>query len=339
MKIGQFDTDERTLVVAEIGNNHEGDFGLAAEMIGLAAHAGADAVKFQTFRTEHYVSWTDEARFNRLKGFELSFDQFEKLNGIARDAGVMFFSTPLDLVSAGFLSSFVPCFKIASCDNTFYPLLDIVAQYGKPVILSTGLAGLGTVRLAVERIEKGWPRGSAVDSVALLHCVSQYPVPPGDVNLRAIGTLKGEFGCTVGYSDHTLGVDVSVLAVAAGARIVEKHFTVDKHYSDFRDHQLSADPAEMKHLVERIREAELVLGSGEKKPSASEADVEHLLRRSVAAARDLEKGAVIGMADITWVRPGGKVAPGDEAVVLGKRLLRAIRQGEHLAPDDLEDGS
>ncbi len=261
MKIGSFDTDRRVLVVAEIGNNHEGNYQLAAEMVRQAARSGVGAVKFQTMRAAHFVRRADSARFERLKRFELSGTQFASLSELAHELGLLFISTPFYLEAAGFLEPLVDAYKIASGDNDFFPLLDRVAHTGKPVIVSTGVSDLAQIAAAVGSLRAQWHAQSRTGELGLLHCVSSYPTPPEQANLRSIPFLAERFDCTIGYSDHTLGTEAAVLAVAAGARIVEKHFTLDKHHSDFRDHQLSADPAEMEMLVKRIRRGRVAAGN------------------------------------------------------------------------------
>ena len=337
MIVGDFDTDQRVLIVAEIGNNHEGSHALAEEMIGRAAEAGVDAVKFQTFRTEHYVSRRDDARFERLKSFELSHDEFTKLAVVARQEGVIFLSTPFDLDSVRFLDALVPAFKISSGDNTFYPLLEAVARTGKPIMLSTGLADTIRIRQAKAVIETAWAEIGVEPGLALLHCVSSYPVPPAQANLAAIGQLRAEFDCTIGYSDHTLGIEACRVAASLGARIIEKHFTLDKNHSEFRDHQLSADPGEMAELVQAVREVEVLRGSGEKRPQECEQTAERAMRRSIAASRDLACGAIITWEDITWVRPGGGLEPGKEHVILGRKLAKPVRGGDHITPELVQD--
>ena len=265
MQIGPFDLDKRILTIAEIGNNHEGDFETAKKLVAEAAEAGVDAVKFQTFRTEHYVSASAKERFDRLKKFELTQDQFRELADIAHKAGMLFISTPFDVVSAEFLGGVADAIKIASGDNNFYPLLERVANTGKPVIFSTGVSDIEQVRKTLDCIRKTWKSKGKDGDVAILHCVAAYPVPAEEASLASIGEIRKIFGETVGYSDHTEGIDAAFLAVAAGARIIEKHFTLDHNFSDFRDHQLSADPGELKLLVEKIREAEKMMGTNEKK--------------------------------------------------------------------------
>ena len=336
MKIGHCDTDQKVLIIAEIGNNHEGDYTLAEEMIGLAAQAGAGGVKFQTFRTEHYVSHKDEARFAMLKRFELTEEELRRLKKTADDAGILFLSTPFDLKSAEFLNELVPAFKIASGDNTFYPLIEKVASFQKPILLSTGMASLPQISYAKALIDKVWADLGTEQELVLLHCVTSYPVPPKEVNLKMIALLERTFGCVVGYSDHTLGIETAIVSVAAGARIVEKHFTMNKTYSDFRDHQLSADPEDLKALVEQIRRVEESLGSDLKVLQDCEKPLVKTLRRSIVATRDMDEGDIVGPEDITWVRVTGTIPPGKEALVLGKRLTKPVPKGEPFTTDALK---
>jgi N,N'-diacetyllegionaminate synthase len=335
MKIGPFDLDRKVMIVAEIGNNHEGNYALAEELIGKAADAGADAVKFQTFRTEHYASYRVPERFARLKRFQLGYNAFERLAVHARKAGIIFFSTPFDLESVGIVARLAPVIKIASGDNTFYPLMQAAALSGRPIMLSTGIAGPADLRKSISVIQDVWHEQKTDPGLALLHCVAAYPVPMDQANLGAIRSLSRDFGLTVGYSDHTMGIDAAVLAVAAGARIIEKHFTIANDYSAFRDHQLSANPATMKQLVQRIREVETALGSGLIDPQPAELNEAVANRRSIAAADDLPAGTLLALQHITWVRPGDGLPPGDEARVIGRKLGRALRQGEPILMQDL----
>jgi sialic acid synthase SpsE len=336
MKIGAFDTDERAFIVAEIGNNHEGDYTLAEEMIGKAAEAGADAVKFQTFLTEHYVSRAVPERFAMLKRFELGGAELARLEKVARDAGVAFISTPFDLFSVDTLAPLVDVFKVASGDNTFYPLLEKIARKGKSTILSTGLAQLPQLKYAKALLERIWKENDSQAELAVLHCVTSYPVPAEEANLAMVRFLAEKLGGTVGYSDHTLGIEAAVASVGCGARIVEKHFTIDHNYSEFRDHQLSADPKELEEMVGRIRELEVLLGSGRDELCSCETEIRSVVRRSIVAVRDLAPGQVLTMDDITWVRPAGGIAPGSENLVLGRRLKSAVGAGEMIFLDQLE---
>lgn len=337
MKIANWDLERDILVVAEIGNNHEGSYGLAEEMIGLAARAGARAVKFQTYKTEHYVSREDEARFRRLKSFELTEGEFQRLGTVAKDAGVLFLSTPFDIDSARFLEPLVPAFKIASGDNNFFPLIDVIAHTGKPIILSSGLADLEQIQITRDFIWNIWRKQGIKQELAVLHCVSSYPTPAKEANLLAITQIRKQLGITVGYSDHTLGIEAAVLSVALGARIIEKHFTIDKNYSDFRDHQLSADPEEMALLVQRVRETGEMLSKGDKTIQKSERAVEGAMRRSIVARRDMPKGTTISIEDITWVRPAIGLPPGKEHLVVGKSLSRAVKSGEPIILEMLHE--
>lgn len=334
MRIGDFDVASRVLIVAEIGNNHEGDPALAEDMIRAAANAGANAVKFQTIVPEELVSADQTERLAQLRRFSLSRENFVRLAEAAQKAGVMFMSTAFDLDSLDFLDSLVPAHKIASGDNTFHPLLARAAATGKPILLSTGLADRETVLAARRTIESVWQTQGRAGELALLHCVTCYPTPPGDANLAAISGLKA-LCPTVGYSDHTLGVEAAVLAVAAGARIIEKHFTLDKGRTTFRDHQLSADPDELALLVRRVREAETFMGDGENRP-ACESPAAVAVRRSVAAKADLAPGTVLAPGHLRWVRPGSGVAPGREDLLLGRRLVRGVSAGELILASDVE---
>jgi len=337
MIINNFNTDEKLLVIAEIGNNHEGNFALAEKMIILAAEAGVGAVKFQTFKTEHFVSSTNLERFEKLKSFELDFNEFEKLALIAEKQGLIFLSTPLDIESAIFLNQLVPAFKIASGDNNFYPLIETVAKTGKPVLLSTGLADFNQISYTKSFIEQTWNERSTNNKqeVAILHCVTSYPVPADEANLLAIPLIKEKFQCMVGYSDHTMGVEAAALSVAMGAEIIEKHFTIDKDYSDFRDHQLSADPNEMKQLVKRINSIVELMGKKEKKIQTCEQVLEEAVRRSIVASRDLTSGTILHWEDITWVRPGNGIKPGQEHLILGKKIKKSICAGEQIKSEDV----
>lgn len=336
MHIGAIDVTKTVLVVAEIGNNHEGNFAIAQEMIGRAAEAGADAVKFQTFVPEMYVSSAIPERLNRLRSYQLTIPQFEQLARQAERVGVVFISTPFDLESAKSLNRFQSAFKIASSDNNFIALIDTVASFGKPTMVSTGLAEPPVIERLHARIHGIWAKARVSPGLALLHCVAAYPVPPAQANLAAIHALKAKFpDCVVGYSDHTLGTGAAAYAVAAGARIIEKHFTLDKGYSAFRDHQLSADPAEFRRLVDEIREVEALLGTGEMSAQPCERETRLAARRSIAAATELTAGTTITDAHLTWVRPGTGMSPGQEAAVIGRTLARSLKQGELITSGDL----
>jgi N,N'-diacetyllegionaminate synthase len=330
MRIGNININKKVFIVAEIGNNHEGSFKLAKKMINKAAAAGVDAVKFQTFLPEHFVSFKDQSRLDKLRGFQLSYEQFKSLSKIAKKKGIIFFSTPLDIKSAKFLNTIQPIFKIASGDNNFYPLIDEVAKFGKPIIVSTGIAKIDEIKKVYDKILKVWSKKKKNNrNLALLHCVSSYPVPIEQTNLASITYLKNFFpDVVVGYSDHTIGINAAVLSVVAGARIVEKHFTLDKNLSDFRDHKLSANPKEMRLMVNKIREAEKMLGKEEKKIQMCEKDMNISGRRSIAVARNLKSGTKLKRSDLIWVRPGKGFSPGNEKKIIGKKINKNLRIGE-----------
>ena len=330
MRINHFDTDHKVLVIAEIGNNHEGNYALAEKMIILAAQAGADAVKFQTIVPDKLVSPSQKARMNQLKKFQLSYKEYEKLSKVAENENVLFFSTPFDIISAKFLNNLVPAFKISSGDNNFYPLIEQIAQFGKPIILSGGLADDRQLHYSKLFIENFWNNLNIKQEIAILHCVSCYPVSPDEANLSSISRMKHKLKCTIGYSDHTTGIDASIIAVALGARIVEKHFTIDKNYSDFHDHRLSADPEEFSRLVNKIHQTTVLLGNENIEYQPSEKKSFQNIRRSICASRALPEGSLLQWDDLTWLRPFCGLSPGNECMVLGKKISKSINLGESI---------
>jgi len=336
MKIGKHDLNKDILVVAEIGNNHEGSYALAEELIGKAVETGVGAVKFQAFRTEKYVNYKERERFQKLKKFELTYEEFEKLGKYAHNAGILFLSSAFDLESARFMGHIVDALKIASADNTFYPLISEMAKTGKPLIISSGLVNLDQLNQALYLIKTTWMEDGINQHLAVLHCVSSYPVALEQANLKAITELKRTLKCTVGYSDHTMGIEAAVVAAAMGAQIIEKHFTIDTNYSDFRDHSLSADPESMAKLVERINQVRSMLGDGAIALADCEKEDAKTLRRSIAAGRDLAAGTILKWEDITWIRPGYGIPPGKENEVLGRQLKRNLVQGDIITHDFLE---
>lgn len=336
MKLGKHDGVSGPLLVAEIGNNHEGSAEVAHLLIRAAAECGVHAVKFQTFKTEDYVSADDVDRFNRLKSFELSVEEFTALSEYAHDLGLAFMSTPFDLGSVETLTPIVDAFKIASGDNDFVPLLRSVCDTDKPLVVSTGLTDLRGSQQIVDLIHGEWELRNHPGELALLHCVSTYPTPGEYANIRAITTLKSIPRCEIGYSDHTIGMTACLAAVALGARIIEKHFTLDKEYSSFRDHQFSADPSEMRALVVAIRELEEILGDGNKRVVPCEKESELATRRSIAAAKHLPKGHRLVLDDLTWIRPRRGLAPGQEDYLVGHRTVRAVVKGEAFSEEMIE---
>jgi len=325
MKIGKFNTSKKIFIIAEIGNNHEGNFELAKKLIKQAALAGADAVKFQTFIPEH-ISSGDKNRLKKLNNFKLSYEQFEKLAKYSKSKKIIFFSTPFDIESAKFLNNIQPVFKIASGDNNFYPLINKVASFGKPMIISTGGADLNLIKKVYKKIKKSWSAKKLSSKLAFLHCVSAYPVPFEEANLASIRYLKNIFpNIEIGYSDHTLGINAALYSVFVGARIIEKHFTLDKNFSKFRDHKLSADPKDLKLLVHQVRKAESMYGIEKKMIQKCERGINIYGRRSVAAAHNLKAGIKLSLSDFIWVRPGKGYAPGTEKKLVGRKTTRDLQ--------------
>lgn len=335
MRIGNLDTDERVIIVAEIGNNHEGSFEIAERLVREAAACGADAVKYQIFRAEQLVSRASRARFDQLKSFELGPGRFVQLSDLAHSLGLAVFVTAFDPATARGAERFADAFKVASGDNSFYPLLEAVGQSGKPVILSTGSSDLSRISRAVTFLEERWKEGKAMGELALLHCVSCYPVPYEQAHLLAIPFLREAFGYTVGYSDHTLGTQASVMAVGLGARILEKHFTLSKTHSSFRDHQLSSDPPELRDLVRQVRRATDMLGGRGKSLQPCEEESAGAIRRSIVAGSDLPEGHSLLLSDLAWTRPAGGLDPGEEHRLVGRRLRHPVRFGDRLTEDDV----
>ena len=327
----------RCFVIAEAGVNHDGDLRRALALVDAAAEAGADAVKFQTFRADAVAS--AEARNapyqgagtqqELLRALELSADDHTALVDACASRGVVFLSTPFDEESADLLDELdVPAFKIASPDVTNLPFLEYVARKGRPVLLSTGMSTLDEVRAAARAL-------APAPGLVLLHCVSAYPAPAADANLRAMATMREQLGVPVGFSDHTAGIEVALAAVALGASVVEKHLTVDRGLPG-PDHAASLEPDELRALVEGVRRVEAALGDGEKRPAPSEAENRDLVRRSLAARRDLEEGTVLEPAMLTALRPATGIAPAQMPEVVGRRLRRGLLRGELLGPADIE---
>ena len=334
MKIGRYDLTKEVLIVAEIGNNHEGSRQLAEDMISLAAESGADAVKFQTIVPERLLSKNSSDSFARFKRFQLTFSDYENLAVKSRDEGMLFLSTPFDIESALFLKELVPAFKIASGDNNFWQLLKVVANTALPIIVSTGLMSFDEATTTTKFIQNIWRDRDIDQELALLHCVSSYPTPPTQANLLAIQDLSSIIS-TIGYSDHTIGIEAPVLAVALGARIIEKHFTIDKNYSSFRDHHLSADPREFKEMVRRIRLGSQYLGSGVKiVQNCEEPNLVNMRRSIVAITLEALERQNMSINDIDWIRPGGGLVQEDK--VVGKRAVRFIEAGQRITINDIK---
>jgi sialic acid synthase SpsE len=337
MKIGSRDIKESVFIIAEIGANHEGDFDTACMLIEKAAQAGADAVKFQTYRAERLVAATEAGRRAHFRRMELSYEEFGRLADAAAGQGVEFLSTPFDFESADVLDGLVPAFKVASGDLTNLPFIEHLARKGKPLLISTGMGEAEEIAQVTDLVRANLSPGQPLEErLVLLHCVSSYPTPPEEAHLRAIPYLAGAFRVPVGYSDHTLGTLACEAAVALGARIIEKHFTYRKEGQTFRDHALSADPADMTDLVKRIRAIEVLLGESGKGLGRAEAPNRVPMRRSLAARGDIPQGAVLLAEMITFLRPATGLEPRLWRDVLGRKARRAISAGHIIGEEDLE---
>ena len=312
---------KKTFIIAEIGNNHEGSFNVASKLINEAKKAGVDAVKFQTFKTENFLSTHDNKRFKKLKKFELSYEDFAKLSVIAKKSGLKFISTPLDIKSAFFLNNIVDCFKIASGDNNYYDLIKTVLNFHKPTFISTGLLDFTEVKSLLEFVKKN---RFNLSKLSFFHCVSDYPVSYNEANLLSIKFLKEKLPITIGYSDHTIGKEASIIAVSLGANIIEKHFTLSNNFSKFRDHKISLNPQDMKELVLSIKKTELMLGTEDKKIQIGEAKNLKLIRRSIYSANTIDKNTVIMNKMIKILRPANIYKPQDLNKILKKKIKKKI---------------
>jgi N,N'-diacetyllegionaminate synthase len=328
---------KHVFIIAEAGVNHNGNGEIAKQMIDAAIDFGADAIKFQTFKSEHVISKyaqkaeyqkettnADESQLEMVKSLELTYDEFRELKNSCDERGILFLSTPFDLASVDFLQSIdVSMWKIPSGEITNLPYLIKIAQKGKPIILSTGMSTLAEVRTTVEILKHN---GSG--EITILHCNTEYPTPYGDVNLMAMLTMREELGLKVGYSDHTPGIEVPIAAVAMGAVVIEKHFTLDKNMEG-PDHKASLEPGEFAAMVQGIRNIEKALGTtGEKKPSPSETKNIVIARKSIIAAKNISKGEIFTEDNLTVKRPGNGISPMKWFEILGTAAIKDFVEDE-----------
>ncbi len=325
---------KRVFIVAEIGNNHEGNTDRCIKLVKKAIRCGVDAIKLQTFIPKLYYSKEEKKRISRLNKFSLSKEGLIRVKEFCDSQNIIFFSTPFDVESAIFLNSIQNVFKISSGDNNFHELIDQIASFNKPIFISTGLADKKQIISVHERIIRKWKKTSDEKFLAFLHCVSCYPVSSSQANLRAIKTLRKVFkDLLIGYSDHCEGIQASIVAVALGAKIIEKHFTDDKNFSSFRDHKLSADPKEMTQLVRMIRKTEVLMGNGKLDPSVDEINTMNSMRRSLAAKKFLPKGSKISSDDLVWLRPGNGII--EKKKIIGKVLTKDLEEGKKFSLKDI----
>lgn len=303
--------DNHVYIIAEAGVNHNGKLDLALRLCDVAKEAGVDAVKFQTWKTENIVTKTaelasyqennisnkDKSQFQMLKDLELSFSDFEKINTYCRKIGIQFLSTASEKESLEFILALgVPFIKLGSGDINNIPHLRMIGSYHKDVILSTGMSYLSDVDLSYRTLIE-----SGAKSVSLLHCTTNYPCPYDEVNLQAMQTLREAFKCRVGYSDHTMGIEIPTAAVAMGAQIIEKHFTLDRTM-DGPDHKASLEPLELKAMVDSIRNVERALGNGIKRPNVSELKISQVVLKRIVAAKEINAGDVLSSENLTYKR-------------------------------------
>ncbi|WP_268034977.1 N-acetylneuraminate synthase [Algoriphagus sp. PAP.12] len=340
-------TNRKVLIIAEAGVNHNGDLAIAKRLIDAAVDAGVDLVKFQTFKAEDLVSKEakqaeyqkkniddgSDSQYEMLKRLELSEEGHLELIRYCEAKNIEFFSTAFDVKGLEYLNSLgFPRFKVPSGEITNYPYLKKLSEYGKPVILSTGMANLAEIKEALSVLEQGILK----ENITVLHCNTEYPTPMEDVNLRAMNTIAAECKVAVGYSDHTLGIEVPIAAVAMGAVVIEKHFTLDRSLHG-PDHAASLEPNELKAMVQGIRNIEKAIsGDGIKAPSHSELKNKIVARKSLHLIKDLISGHKLMEGDLVTLRPGDGVSPMEINQVIGRRLNRNLAKGTKLIKEYLK---
>lgn len=327
--------NQPTFIIAEAGVNHNGKLEQAKRLVDVAVEAGADAVKFQTFKSEGVVTaglnsadyakkniGKDVGQLEMIKSLELNYKDFVSLKNYCDKKEIIFLSTPHSFDAIDFLEDLVPAYKFGSGDITNIPALRHAAKKGKPIILGTGMSTLDEVGYAINAI-----KSEGNEQIIALHCTTNYPCPLEDVNLSAMITIQRELDCLVGYSDHTLGLSVPIIATAMGAAVIEKHFTIDKSLPG-PDHKASLEPDELKSMIKEIRKTEKVLGSFDKKPTKSEKKIMNLVRKSIVTKKDIEKGSIVSEDMIVIKRPGTGLNPSDLDKIIGKKARRYIAKDE-----------
>ncbi|MGM1051171.1 MAG: N-acetylneuraminate synthase [Pseudomonadota bacterium] len=329
---------DSTFVIAEAGVNHNGSLDVAFELVDVAKRCGADAIKFQTFKAERLVTkqavkanyqkkTTSEkdSQYAMLKSLELSESEFVEIHAHCQSQGIEFLSSPFDVESATFLDSLgMSIFKVPSGEITNLPLLACIGGFGKPVMLSTGMCYLGEIEAGLQQLDE-----AGAGEVTLLHCVTEYPAPYADINLSAMRTLANAFGVKVGYSDHTAGIEIAIAAVAMGAKVIEKHFTLDTTQLG-PDHAASLAPNDFLNMVAAIRHVETARGDGRKRPAPCELSNLEVVRKSITTQCPIAEGEVITLNHLTLKRPGSGLCPSLLNIVIGRRAARGIDADEIL---------
>ena len=327
-------------IIAEAGVNHNGDVETAMQLVDAAAGAGADAVKFQTFKAETLVNLstpkaayqkaatsTGESQFSMLKRLELSYDDFVRLYDHCGRRNIEFISTAFDLESVEFLHNLgVQTWKIPSGEVTNLPLIRKIGGYKQPVIVSTGMCSLGDVEACLDILLAA---GVRKKQITLLHCTTEYPTPVAEVNLSAMSTMTDAFKVSTGYSDHTPGIEISIAAAAMGAVVIEKHFTLDKNFPG-PDHKASIDPGELSEMVRCIRNVTLAMGDGVKRMREAEAKNREVVRKSIVASRLIKKGEIFTEENLTVKRPGSGLSPLNWDKIIGKEATRRYEAEEEI---------
>ncbi len=329
---------DRVIIIAEAGVNHNGDYELAKQMVVAAKEAGADYVKFQTAipelvmsrfapKAEYQLNTTDQAesQLEMARAIHLTVDKYKPLKAYCEEVGIQFLSTPFDMVSIDVLAELdMDYFKIPSGEITNYPYLKKIGKLGKPVIMSCGMSELDEISAAIEVLVE---TGIKHDDIIILHCNTEYPTPYADVNLRAMQTIGKELNVQVGYSDHTNGIEVPIAAVALGATVIEKHFTLDKTMEG-PDHKASLEPDELKAMVDAIRHIEVALGNPEKHVTDSERKNMIVARKSILAARAIKAGEIFTEDNLIVKRPGNGISPMRWNEVIGQKAIRDFSEDE-----------
>lgn len=326
----------KTYIIAEAGVNHNGSLEIAKKLVDEAKKAGVDCIKFQTFIAKNLTSKvarkaeyqkkqtdTDENQLDMLKKLELSFDDFIELNEYCKKKDIEFISTAFDFESIEFLEGLdMKVWKISSGDITNLPYLIRVAKLNESVILSTGMSNMEEISSAISVL-----KNNGAEDITLLHCTTEYPAPFNDVNLRAMNTMKEAFNVQVGYSDHTTGIEIPIAAVALGATVIEKHFTLDRSMKG-PDHKASLEPDELKNMVDAIRNIEVALGNGLKEPAESEKKNMAIARKSIVANMNIKKGETFTEENITVKRPGNGISPMKWYEIIGSKAVRDFEEDE-----------
>jgi N,N'-diacetyllegionaminate synthase len=339
----------KVLIIAEAGVNHNGNIEIAKKLIDAACEANADIVKFQTFKADKLVSRNakmaeyqiknisseslDNSQYQMLKKLELNEEDHVVLMNYCKSKGIEFLSTSFDNESIDLLRKLkIKIWKIPSGELTNKPLLQKIGAFNESIIISTGMALMSEIQDAIEiLIESGTKR----DNITVLHCNTEYPTPMSDVNLKAMNEIKQKLNVRVGYSDHTLGIEIPIAAVALGAEVIEKHFTLDREMEG-PDHKASLEPNELLYMVESIRNIEVAMGSGLKQPSSSEKKNIIIARKSIHLNRDLTSGSIISASDLIMKRPGDGISPMEYEKLIGKKIIKDLKADHKLSLSDFE---